>query len=214
MVVIVPASLLVWGESTEDGCGMYGDNSDISVKLQSEDSSSPPSCGNIYFDRSGLDYSVTWQWFVCEKSQTCIHIDNRCDLHPHPDCLYKGIAEDEEDCIDEYKRKNLIQKSANFKCPSAIHNSKTSPIKANVFDWTIEDVIEDVTIVAAGITVTITATICDGIPECFNKLDELFCGFTKTKTILIGKYHIVITRFEIIYKYILFIQVYYIHSTY
>ena len=141
---------------------------------QSEDSSSPPSCGDIYIEPDGETHSVTWQWFACEKSQTCIHIDNRCDLHPHPDCLYEGVAEDEEDCMDEYTRKNLIQRSANFKCPSAIHNGKTT--------WQR----------VAGITVQILGTICDGIPECFNGLDELFCGFTKTKTILIGKFYIVI----------------------
>ena len=135
MVVIVPVSLLDWGI----GCSRYGDYSDISMKMQSEDSSSPPSCGDNYRpspDREEI--SVNWQWFACERSQTCIHIDNRCDLHPHPDCLYEGIAEDEEDCIDEYKRKNLIQRSAYFKCPSAIHNSKTPPIIEVVYNSAID----------------------------------------------------------------------------
>ena len=172
---------------------------------QSEDSSSPPSCGDIYIEPDGVfKHSVTWQWFACERSQTCIHIDNRCDLHPHPDCLYEDdgvwVAEDEEDCIDEYKRKNLIQRTATLKCSSAIHNSETPPIKANVFNPTTEEIVEDATILAAGITVQIMATICDGTPECFNGVDELFCGFTKTQTILISKYHIVIMHFKIIYK--------------
>ena len=125
MVVIVPVSLLDWGI----GCSRYGDYSDISMKMQSQDSSSSPSCGDIYIEPDGVfKHSVTWQWFACERSQTCIHIDNRCDLHPHPDCLSDGVAEDEEDCIDEYKRKNVIQRSANLKCPSKIHNCKTPPI--------------------------------------------------------------------------------------
>ena len=196
MFVSVPASLSDWG-LPDSGCGKYGDNSDISMKMQSKDSSSPPSCGNIYIGPYGDTQDVTWQWFPCERSQTCIHIDNRCDLHPHPDCLYEGIAEDEEDCIDEYKRKNLIQRSANLKCPSAIHNSTTPSIKANVFN-SIKNIYEDVTILAAGITVQIMATICDGTPECFKGVDEWFCGFTKTHTILIGKHHIVIMHFEII----------------
>ena len=208
VIVIVPAYLSDWG-SPGSGCRKYGDNSDISMKMRPQDSSSPPSCGNIYIDPVGDQYN--FPMFSCKRSQTCIHIDNRCDLHPHPDCLYEGIAEDEEDCIDEYKRKNLIQRSAIFKCPSAIHNSETLPIKATVYD-SIKNDFEDVTILAAGITVQIMATICDGIPECFNRVDELFCGFTKQVTILIGKYHIVIMNFEIIYKYNLFIQVYYIHT--
>ena len=65
--------------------------------------------------------------------------------------------------------------------------------------------VEDVTILAAGITVQIMATICDGTPECFEgvdglPVDEWFCGFKKYETILIGKYHIVIMHFKIIYK--------------
>ena len=195
--VSAPLSVQFWG-SPSLGCGQYGDYSDISMKMQSQDSSSPPSCGEIYIEPDGKKHSVTWQWFACERSQTCIHIDNRCDLHPHPDCLFEGVAEDEEDCIDEYKRKNLIQRSANLKCTSAIHNSETPPIKAKVFNWTIDDFVDDVTILAAGITVQIMATICDGTRDCFKGVDELFCGFTKTKTILIGKHHIVIMHFEII----------------
>ena len=195
MVVIVPVSLLDWGDVR--GCVQYGDNSDISMKMQSEDSSSSPSCGDIYIDPVVGKIPVTWQWFACEKSQTFIHINNRCDLHPHPDCLFEGVAENEEDCIDEYKRKNLIQRSANLKCPSAIHNSTTPPIKSTVYNQT-NSFYEFVDIIAAGITVQIMATICDGTPECFERVDELFCGFTKTKTILIGKHHIVIMHFEII----------------
>ena len=59
-----------------------------------------------------------------------------------------------------------------------------------------KNIIEDVTIIAAGVTVQILGTICDGIPECFNGLDEWwFCGFSKTQTISIGKFHVVILHF-------------------
>ena len=183
MVFDIHASLSGWGYPSpfNYGCGKYGDKSDISMKMQTNEFYSSPSCkdssldprklqltgswkwflcdyylkdistkmrlnelpsslscGNIYIDQQNRKLNVKWKWFSCERSQTCIHIDNRCDLHPHPDCLYeyKGvwIAEDEEDCIDEYKRKNLVQRSANLKCPSAMHNSKTAPIKAAILD--------------------------------------------------------------------------------
>ena len=42
----------------------------------------------------------------------------RCDLRPHPKCIYKNdkgemLAEDEEGCEEEYKIKGLIDPSAN-----------------------------------------------------------------------------------------------------
>ena len=41
----------------------------------------------------------------------------RCDLRPHPKCIYKNdkgdmLAEDEEGCEEEYKKKGLIPQSA------------------------------------------------------------------------------------------------------
>ena len=42
----------------------------------------------------------------------------RCDLRPHPECIYKNgkgdmVAEDEEGCTEKYKIKGLIPESAN-----------------------------------------------------------------------------------------------------
>ena len=42
----------------------------------------------------------------------------RCDLRPHPKCIYENdkgdmLAEDEEGCEEEYKIKGLIDPSAN-----------------------------------------------------------------------------------------------------
>ena len=42
----------------------------------------------------------------------------RCDLRPHPKCIYKNdigdmLAEDEEGCEEEYKNNSLIPRSAN-----------------------------------------------------------------------------------------------------
>ena len=47
--------------------------------------------------------TVDWEWFHCTQTKKCIHINNRCDFHPHPDCIYETedglmISEDEEDC--------------------------------------------------------------------------------------------------------------------
>ena len=46
---------------------------------------------------------VDWKWFACTHTKKCIHFNNRCDSHPHPDCIYKNdhgllVSEDEEDC--------------------------------------------------------------------------------------------------------------------
>ena len=46
---------------------------------------------------------VDWEWFSCTHTKKCIHANNRCDFHPHPDCIYQTenglmVSEDEEDC--------------------------------------------------------------------------------------------------------------------
>ena len=72
---------------------------------------------------------VTWTWFMCKNNGKCIDNATRCDLHPNPACIYYNdatsemVAEDEEGCLDEYKRKGLVARSANFKCQSPDHNS-------------------------------------------------------------------------------------------
>ena len=82
------SSLLVWGTPSSDfydqGCS---DKSDISQDMDKEDNST---CGNIYVT-PWTEYTVDWEWFACKKAQKCIHINNRCDLHPHPDCLYEKV---------------------------------------------------------------------------------------------------------------------------
>ena len=85
------------------------------------------SCGSQYSYRRS-DYDVTWTWFMCKQTGKCIHNTTRCDMHPHPDCLYENedgemVAEDEVGCLEEYKKKGLVARSANFKCQSPIHNS-------------------------------------------------------------------------------------------
>ena len=55
-----------------------------------EDDAVNATCGKIYTPSwSKENITVDWKWFPCKETQKCIHIDNRCNLHPHPDCLYE-----------------------------------------------------------------------------------------------------------------------------
>ena len=104
--------------------------------------SSNSQCGSTYHNQyidirtSGAGKHVDWTWFHCKATQRCIHNSHRCNLHPHPDCIYEKngvrVAEDEEGCLTEYKRKGLIQESANFVCHSQFHNQQSQPVLSNV----------------------------------------------------------------------------------
>jgi hypothetical protein len=129
-----------WGIHNEQGCP---DRSDIIMDMNESDE-----CGikYEYIQHKYVSYQnwfvkketdLSWKWFSCYKTGKCIHAHSRCDLHPHPDCIYKNeagqmVAEDEEGCFDEYKYKGLVPKSANFECQSAIHNSGTIAIQADI----------------------------------------------------------------------------------
>ena len=95
--------------------------------------------------------NVTWLWFKCEVNQKCIHPKSRCDLHPHPACIYNNtetgknktetgemVAEDEEGCLQEgkYRDNGLIDASANLECDSPVHNKDSAVIISTVFNWT------------------------------------------------------------------------------
>ena len=43
------------------------------------------------------------------------------------------LSEDEEGCLEEYKLKGLIDKSATFECPSPDHNKMSKAILSNVY---------------------------------------------------------------------------------
>ena len=83
---------------------------------------------------------ANWKWFPCSRNGKCIHPDSRCDLHPHPQCIYEDengdlLSEDEEDCFDEYKYKGIIDRSASFTCDSQIHNIESLPVTAKLNMW-------------------------------------------------------------------------------
>mgnify|MGYP001249631330 CR=1 FL=1 len=54
---------------------------------------------------------VTWEWFHCNKTATpvCIHKKIRCDMHPHPDCMYKDNTNGKhlEKLMDKFMEKRM-----------------------------------------------------------------------------------------------------------
>ena len=133
---------------------------------------------------------MTWEWFHCKITQKCIHASSRCDMHPHPECIYEKdgvpVSEDEEDCFDEYISKGLIKESAAFECTSPDHNKMSPAILSTVFDYYCyaDDNCHEVdgwkfntTIIPEGLEVLIRGTRCDGKIDCWNGEDEDMCGF-------------------------------------
>ena len=86
---------------------------------------------------------------------TCFERTNRCDLYAQCDPTegFK-VAEDERDCDEEYKKKGLVPKKANFPCQSLHHNEES--VKANL---------------SRGV-VYIRAVLQDDNTECWNAEDE------------------------------------------
>ena len=147
-------------------------------------------CGNQYSYSRG-DVAVSWTWFLCKRNGQCIHNNTRCDMHPHPNCVYvnengESVAEDEEGCLEEYKRKGLVAASATFECVSPLHNKDSSSVKAKVWNQTQHISILK-TVLDSGIMVRILSTRCNGVPECWGDVDELNCGFSTSITLLFGK---------------------------
>ena len=107
-------------------------------------------------------------------------------MHPHTECIYEKdgvmMSEDEEDCIEEYKLKGLIKKSAKFECLSLEHNKMSPAILSTVYNFSLgnwgDSLYEyDVTVIPDGVTVLMQGTRCDGILDCWNGEDENLCGF-------------------------------------
>ena len=148
---------------------------------------------DIYLPDRGPYITVDWTWFSCLKTRKCIHINSRCDLHPHPDCIYEKdgllVAEDEEDCFEEYKKKGMVPKSANLICQSPSHNSMSPAILSTVFNFTTNEYMFNVSIISKGTMVNTMGTRCDGKFDCWNNVDEYKCGYTTFEYFLIGKYN-------------------------
>ena len=152
----------------------------------------PCNVSNYFWHGRNIEAPTSWIWFYCRNNQKCIHIDSRCDLHPHTQCIYEKdgvmVAEDEEGCFDEYKRKGLVAKTANFICFSPDHNVMSPAVISNISNWNNNVDQFDVTIIPNGTTVQILGVACDGIYNCWDGIDEkLFCGFTPFQIVGIGK---------------------------
>ena len=131
-------SLSDWGDANDDGCP---DKSDV-VKDMNTDTTKDPCGGETYISPRGASFDVTWDWFPCHRTQKCIHSRNRCDLHPHPECIFENdqgetVGEDEEGCQKEdYQSNALMEQSAIFPCQSETHNKLSPAIWSTVYDWT------------------------------------------------------------------------------
>ena len=104
------------------------------------------------------------------------------------------MAEDEENCEEEYKRKNIVAQHANFRCQSPNHNTNSSPILSSVwFDGKVE---YDVPVIEEGTIVYTFATRCDAHVQCWDGSDEENCNFSTTMTISIGKIEYIVSENE------------------
>ena len=163
--------------------------------------------------------------FECHEKQKCIHLNHRCDFKPHPACIYynekkgKLIAEDEDHCLEVYKQKGLIDKSANMVCDSPIHNRDTAAILSTVLNWTKylttrkgkydigvlgKSYENNVIVIEAGTTVQIQAVKCNGISECWKGVDEADCGFSTFETMFYGNLYFLNFDFKFMYKFIIY----------
>ena len=134
-------------------------------------------CGGGYTSGSSVDsYDVTWDWFPCHQKKKCIHSSNRCNLHPHPECIYMNrdgemVGEDEEGCLEDYKTNGLVAPSATFPCQGKTHNKESPAINSTIYNWTEigEDTsnwvgyMHNILIIPIGTTVNILSTRCNRV---------------------------------------------------
>ena len=139
------------------------------------------------------------------RTKKCIHPDTRCDLHPHPACTYlnkKGekVAEDEENCNEEYINKGLVPRTVNMECVSPIHSIDSPAIRNYPYNLTDEENwnfmrklnwLLQLQLIPKGTIVHTLATKCDGHKECWQGKDELYCDdLDPGTTVMIGTYFI------------------------
>ena len=141
------------------------------------------------------------------RTKKCIHLDARCDLHPHPACTYlneKGetVAEDEENCNEEYVNKGLVPRTINMKCISPLHNIDSPAIRNYLYNpteeknksqWTAmksNNWLLHLQVIPTGTIIHTLATKCDGHKECWKGKDEgIDCDdLDPGVTVLIGTY--------------------------
>jgi hypothetical protein len=103
------------------------------------------------------------------------------------------VAEDEENCNEEYINKGLVSRTVNMECISPIHNADSPAIRnypynfteyMKKYNWLIQ-----LQLIPKGTIIHTLATKCDGHKECWRGLDEVDCDdLDPGTTVLIGTY--------------------------
>ena len=84
-----------------------------------------------------------------------------------------------------------------FECQSALHNKDSPSVISSALNWKTYNAAgyrsgshskhyQNLTVIPQGVIVRILGTRCDGVPNCWNKIDENNCGFSELITVLIG----------------------------
>ena len=124
-------------------------------------------------------------------------------LHLDPE-KEETLAEDEENCNEEYINKGLVPRTVNMECISPIHNIDSPAIRNYPYNLTEEEnksrwtemkigefanwLLQHQVIPKGTITQTL-ATKCDGHKECWQGKDEVGCDdLDPGVTVLIGTY--------------------------
>ena len=110
------------------------------------------------------------------------------------------VAEDEENCNEEYINKGLVPRTVNMQCISPIHNINSSAISNYPYNlaeeknqrwWTElkkENWLLQFQLIPKGTIIHTLATKCDGHKECWQGKDEDCDDLDPGTTVLIGTY--------------------------
>ena len=105
------------------------------------------------------------------------------------------MAEDEENCNEEYITKGLVPRTVNMECISPIHNIDSPAIRNNLAEeenksaWRKSNWLLHLQLIPKGTIIHTLATKCDGHKECWQGKDEVDCDdLDPGVTVLIGTY--------------------------
>ena len=94
-----------------------------------------------------------------------------------------SLSKKREQKLGKLESKKFIDEPIFF---SPIHNSNSSAIKNYLYNDT--GTIGAVKVIRKGTMVEIKATRCNGVSECWNNLDEVYCSMDTFLTIFIGNF--------------------------
>ena len=111
------------------------------------------------------------------------------------------MAEDEENCNEEYINKGLVPRTVNMECISPIHNIDSPAVRnwginlneeENLSSWSRfrkMNWLLQLQVIPKGTIIHTLATKCDGHKECWQGKDEVDCDdLDPGTTVLIGTY--------------------------